>query len=91
MGSPPTELRTWEFTDRATRTTAVFDDWGEPEGVRLQPSEFYLDVLKTSRTHRRGLDRRNRGSQVLEVINAIYESIETGREVFLRFEPKKCR
>ena len=26
----------------------------------------------------------------LELINAIYESVETGREVFLRFLPRKC-
>jgi predicted dehydrogenase len=27
----------------------------------------------------------------LELINAIYESIETGKEVVLRFRPRMCR
>ena len=27
----------------------------------------------------------------LELISAIYESVETGREVDLRFKPKRCR
>ena len=31
------------------------------------------------------------GRKSLELISAIYESIETGREVSLRFEPKRCR
>jgi predicted dehydrogenase len=31
------------------------------------------------------------GRKSLELINAIYESIETGREVHLRFRPKHCR
>lgn len=31
------------------------------------------------------------GRKSLELINAIYESIETGREVHLRFRPKYCR
>ncbi|MDB4020992.1 Gfo/Idh/MocA family oxidoreductase [Litorivicinus sp.] len=31
------------------------------------------------------------GRKSIELITAIYESVETGREVFLRFRPKKCR
>lgn len=31
------------------------------------------------------------GRKSLELINAIYESIETGKEVLLRFRPKHCR
>lgn len=31
------------------------------------------------------------GRRSLELINAIYESVETGREIALRFRPKHCR
>jgi len=31
------------------------------------------------------------GRRSLELINAIYESVETGQEVFLRFKPEFCR
>jgi predicted dehydrogenase len=31
------------------------------------------------------------GRKSLELITAIYESIETGEEVFLRFKPKRSR
>ena len=31
------------------------------------------------------------GRKSLELVNAIYESVETEREVFLRFKPRKCK
>ena len=31
------------------------------------------------------------GRKSVEIINAIYESIETEKEVFLRFKPSKCK
>ena len=31
------------------------------------------------------------GRKSLELVTAIYESIETGKEVFLRFKPTKCK
>ncbi|HHV37834.1 MAG TPA: Gfo/Idh/MocA family oxidoreductase [Candidatus Cloacimonetes bacterium] len=31
------------------------------------------------------------GRRSLELINAIYESVETGKEVFLQFKPKRCK
>ena len=31
------------------------------------------------------------GRKSLELITAMYESIETGKEVFLRFQPQKCK
>jgi len=31
------------------------------------------------------------GRRSLELISAIYESVETGREVAIRFRPERCR
>jgi len=31
------------------------------------------------------------GRRSLELINAIYESVETSREVFVSFTPRQCR
>jgi len=31
------------------------------------------------------------GRRSLELINAIYESIETEKEIYLKFKPKKCK
>jgi len=31
------------------------------------------------------------GRKSIELISAIYESAETGKEIFLQFQPKYCR
>ena len=48
-------------------------------------------MLATIATNRRALIDGIEGRRSLEVIQAIYESMETGREVILRFEPRRCR
>jgi predicted dehydrogenase len=50
--------------------------------------EHVVDVLANDVRHLvDGLE----GRKSLELINAIYESVETGKEVFLRFKPKRCK
>ena len=50
--------------------------------------EHVVDCIVNDRQHLvDGLE----GRKSLELISAIYESIETGREVPLRFPPKRCR
>ncbi len=39
----------------------------------------------------RGLVDGLEGRKSLELINAIYESVETGREVTLKFRPRRCK
>jgi predicted dehydrogenase len=87
------KLKTWSFREPAPEDATVFDEWGKnPADVfGYNHRAFYEDALDALRTHRRGLLDGIEGRKSLEVINAIYESIETGREVFLRFEPKLCR
>ena len=31
------------------------------------------------------------GRKSVELISAIYESVETGKEIFLRFKPQRCK
>ena len=52
----------------------------------------YLDnVCESLLNNKKALVDGLEGRKSLELINAIYESIETGREVFLRFQPNKCK
>ena len=52
---------------------------------------FYLDVFSTlERAGRPPIDGAE-GRRSLEVVTAIYESIETGREVRLPFTPERSR
>jgi hypothetical protein len=47
--------------------------------------------LEAIENNTRGLVEGIEGRRSLELINAIYESIETEKEIFLRFKPKKCK
>src|SRR6185437_5243998 len=53
--------------------------------------EYLQQVVESIQEDRAALVGGLEGRKSLELISAIYESIETGREVFLRFVPQKCR
>lgn len=91
-GFAANELKIWSFVQETAEDASIFDEWGSnPKEFAYNHRMFYLDALEDLQTNRRGLLDGIEGRKSLEVINAIYESIETGREVFLRFEPKECR
>ena len=52
---------------------------------------YYEDVVDCIVNSKKHLVDGLEGRKSLELINAIYESIETGREVFLKFKPQYCR
>lgn len=92
-GFAASEMKTWRFVKPSQEDRTIFEEWGRnPAGDPVYSHRaFYQDALDTIRNERRGLLDGIEGRKSLEVINAIYESIETGQEVFLRFEPKRCR
>ncbi|MDM7914015.1 MAG: Gfo/Idh/MocA family protein [Candidatus Eisenbacteria bacterium] len=91
-GFAANELKTWAFCDPKPDDGRIFEEWGKnPPEFGYNHKMFYLDALDTLDSPRRGLLDGLEGRKSLEVIHAIYESIETGQEVFLRFEPKRCR
>lgn len=91
-GFSANELRTWAFPEEEAGDDTVFAEWGRnPDVFAYNHREFYLDVVDTLRSNRHALIDGIEGRKSLEVINAIYESMETGREVFLRFEPRRGR
>lgn len=91
-GFAANKMRTWMFEDESPDDEKILEEWGEnPSEWAYNHGEFYKDVLNTLSGNRRALIDGIEGRRSLEVIHAIYESIETGREVALRFEPRKCR
>jgi predicted dehydrogenase len=86
------QLRTWAFTEESPDDEVVRRDWSaNPKEFAYNHREFYRDAVETIRSGRRALIDGFEGRRSLEVIHAIYESMETGREVVLRFEPRRCR
>lgn len=91
-GFAATELRTWMFTDEQEEDARIAAEWGaNPKQFAYNHQQFYEDVLQTIASDRRALIDGIEGRRSLEVIHAIYESMETGREVALRFESRQCR
>jgi UDP-N-acetyl-2-amino-2-deoxyglucuronate dehydrogenase len=91
-GFAATELKTWRFDEPTEEDARIFETHAKnPEEFAFNHREFYLDVVDTLRRRRHALIDGIEGRKSLEVINAIYESMETGHEVYLRFEPRRCR
>ncbi len=87
------KMKTWNFVE------AIPDDEDVMEKYSVNPPnvygfghqayyEYVVDCISNNGAH---LVDGLVGRRSLELINAIYESIETGKEVFLRFRPKHCR
>ena len=53
--------------------------------------EYLKGVILSVEQGKSGLVDGLEGRKSLELISAIYESIETGREIKLRFKPKRCK
>lgn len=86
------ELKTWNFSAPVDSDKGDLDQFAKvPDITAWNHSEFFKDVIDSLREDRKGLIDGLEGRRYVELINAIYESAETGKEVFLRFAPKKCR
>ncbi len=87
------EMKIWNFNDSNDDSQEVLSEFKEmPPNVYGYGHNMYLDnVCESILNDKRALVDGLEGRKSLELINAIYESIETGREVQLRFRPEKCR
>jgi predicted dehydrogenase len=87
------EMHTWNFTEQTSEDDGIVAQFREtPPNVYGFGHVRYLENVCENLLHnRKALVDGLEGRKSLELINAMYESIETGREVFLRFQPKQCR
>ena len=86
------ELKIWSFSEPDDMDNDVWERHsGVPEGQAWNHTEFFLNVIGSLRSKRKALIDGLEGRKSVELINAIYESAETGKEVFLRFTPRMCR
>ena len=87
------EMKTWSFVEARPGDADIMESFSvNPPNVygfgHQAYYEYVVDCISNGGPH---LVDGLVGRKSLELINAIYESIETGREVFLRFQPKHCR
>jgi predicted dehydrogenase len=86
------ELVTWSFDEKLPTDDDVFKDYGKnPQGLGYNLGEYLRDVIAAIRGTKVAMVDGLEGRKSLELITALYESIETNADVQVRFRPNKCR
>lgn len=87
------QMKTWSFADQADDDADVMQKYSvnPPNVYGFGHQAYYEHVLDCLQSGKQQLVDGLEGRRSIELISAIYESIETGREVSLRFIPKRCR
>lgn len=87
------KMKVWSFVDTEVGDDEVMEKYSvnPPNVYGFGHQAYYEHVVDAIRGGKQHLVDGLQGRRSLELINAIYESVESGREVFLRFRPKFCR
>lgn len=87
------EMTEWRFADPVPGDQEVLERYrtNPPDVYGFGHHEFYRDVFEAFRDGKAPLIDGREGRKSLEVITAIYESIESGQEVQFPFTPKHSR
>ena len=86
------ELTTWSFEDKRPIDDIVREQFGRnPPELGYNLGGYLRGVMAAIRGDALPLVDGLEGRKSLELITALYESIETTADVQLRFKPKRCR
>jgi UDP-N-acetyl-2-amino-2-deoxyglucuronate dehydrogenase len=87
------EIKLWKFAKPIASDEQVMARYSvnPPNIYGFGHQAYYEHVVDCIRNNKQQLVDGLEGRKSLELISAIYESIETGREVRLRFRPSRCR
>jgi UDP-N-acetyl-2-amino-2-deoxyglucuronate dehydrogenase len=87
------KMQTWLFEDKDPEDSKVLDDYSvnPPNVYGFGHQAYYEHVIDCISEAGPNLVDGFQGRKSIELISAIYESVETSKEVFLRFKPEKCK
>lgn len=87
------EMKTWNFSTTESDDKDVLGRYSvnPPNVYGFGHKAYYEHVLECLESGKHQLVDGLEGRRSVELITAIYESIETGREVTMRFVPRRCR
>jgi UDP-N-acetyl-2-amino-2-deoxyglucuronate dehydrogenase len=87
------QIRHWRFVDELASDTDVVDKFSinPPDVYGFGHHAYYQHVIDCLIHQRAALVDGLEGRKSLELISALYESVETGQEVALRFTPRLSR
>lgn len=86
-------MKVWQFSDSQEGDEDVLENYSEnpPDVYGFGHRSYYRDVLRCIEDNGVGLVGGSEGRRSLELITAIYESIESGKKVFLPVHPEYCK
>ena len=87
------KMETWAFEDELKGDNKVLEQFSvnPPNVYGFGHQAYYEHVVECILEGGKNLVDGLQGRKSIELISAIYESVETGKEVFLRFKPQKCK
>jgi len=87
------EMQTWAFEDEQAGDSDVLEEFSvnPPNVYGFGHQAYYEHVVDCINNRSANLVDGLQGRKSIELISAIYESAETGKEIFLKFHPKHCR
>lgn len=87
------KMETWNFVEPEAGDVEVMERYSvnPPNVYGFGHQAYYEHVVDCIQNGGRHLVDGLQGRKSLELINAIYESVETGKQVNLRFRPRHCR
>ena len=86
-------MKIWQFEDKQKEDEDVLSKYksNPPDEYGFGHYEYLKDVINSIRENKKALVDGLEGRKSLELLHAIYESIETQKEVVLRFKPERNR
>ena len=87
------EIVTWKFENETEKDAEVRERFSvnPPDVYGFGHRAYYEHVVSCVNGNASALVDGLEGRRSLELVTALYESIETGREVRIRFNPQRCR
>jgi UDP-N-acetyl-2-amino-2-deoxyglucuronate dehydrogenase len=87
------KMETWIFENEEQDDAEVLEKYSvnPPNVYGFGHQAYYEHVVKCIADGGPNLVDGLEGRKSIELISAIYESVETGKEISLRFQPKKCK
>lgn len=87
------QMQTWKFADENDNDAEVLENYSvnPPDVYGFGHKSYYDHVVDCLASGGPNLVGGLTGRRSLELISAIYESIETGQPVDMRFKPQRCR
>jgi UDP-N-acetyl-2-amino-2-deoxyglucuronate dehydrogenase len=87
------KIESWNFVNPIPEDAETIEKFSvnPPNVYGFGHQAYYEHVVDCLQHQKTALVDGFKGRKSLELIFALYESVETGKEVFLRFQPKKCK